>query len=101
MALKRVETVDHLGTVRIEPLVEFPKRFDAQPIQPTLGVTADLNESGVAQHLEMPRHTRLAHTNGIDEFRDRSLATPHHVEDPSASWLGDHLKDGEVARHPI
>ena len=100
MALEGVETARQLGTVRLEPFVEFSKWLGAQAVQPTLRIATDLDETRLAQHLEVSRHARLMDTDRIDEFRDRTLAVPHHIEDPTTSRLGDHMQDVEVTGHP-
>lgn len=99
MAFERIETAGQLSAVRLKPLVEFSQRFGAQAIEPTLRVATDFDEAGVAQHLEMPGHAWLMHANGLDEFRYRTLSASHGIEDPSASRLGDHVKDKKVAGH--
>ena len=91
-----------LGPVGLEPLVELTQRLDSRKvIEPTLGVAANLDEAGIVQHLEMPGHARLVHTDGAHEFRHRALTDPHDVEDPTACRFGDHLEDGKFARHPM
>lgn len=97
--LERVETASQLGAVKVEPLVEFSKRFGAQAIQPTLSIATDLDEASVAQHLQVPGDARLMEARGIDELGDRTLAAPHHIEDPPASRLRDHLEYGEISVH--
>ena len=101
VALERVETAGQLGAVRLEPLVELSQGLGAQAVEPALGVAADLDQAGVAQHLEVPGHAGLVHADGVDELGHRTLAVPHGVEDPPASRFGDHIEDGEVAGHPV
>ena len=64
-------------------------------------IATDLDKAGVAQHLEVPRHAGLVHTNGRDEFVDRTLSAPYDVEDPSACRLGDRVKDSKVGGHVL
>ncbi len=101
MALERLETSGHLGAVGLEPLVEFSQGFGAQAVQTTLRVATDLDEARVAQHLEVPRHAGLMDANGINELRYRTLSAPYGIEDPSASRLGDHVKDSKIAGHGL
>jgi hypothetical protein len=99
VSLEGVEAAGELCAVRLEPLVEFPQRLGAQTVQPTLRVAADLDETGVAQHLQVPGHAGLVHADGLDELGDRTLAPAHCIEDAATSGLGDHFEDGELARH--
>ena len=99
VALEGVEAAGQLRAKGLEPLVEFPKWLGAQAIEPALGVAADLDETGVAQHLEVSRHAGLVHADGVDEFRHRTLAAPYGVKDPTASRFGDCIEDGEAAGH--
>lgn len=99
MPFERIEAAGQLSAVRLEPLVKFSQGFGAQAVEPTLRVATDLDEARIAQHLQVPRHTGLVHTDGINEFRDRTLPAPHGIEDPSASRLGDHVKNSKVGGH--
>ena len=101
MAFERVEATDKLRPVRLEPLVEFAEGLGAQAIQAALRVATDLDETGVAQHLEVSRHAGLVHADGIDQFGDRSLAVTDRIEDSPSSRLGDHVENVEVAGHPV
>ena len=101
VALERVEAAGQLSTVWLEPFVKLTQRFDAQAIEPALSIAANLDEAGVAQHLEVPGHAGLGHSDGVHEFRHRALTAPHDVEEPTASRFGDHVKDGKLAGHPL
>ena len=101
VAFERIETAGQLVAVRLEPLVEFSQWFGSQAVEPTLRVATDLDEACVAQHFEVPRHAGLVQADGIDELRDRTFSAPHGIEDPSASRLGDHVKDRKVVRHGL
>ena len=101
VALEGVEPPGQLGAVGLEPLVELPQRLGAQAVEAALGVAADLDEAGVAEHLEVAGHAGLVHADGVDELGHRPLAAPHRVEDPTASRLGDHVEDGELSGHGI
>ena len=101
MAFEGVEAPGQLGAVGLEPLVELPQGLGAQAVQPALGVAPDLDEAGVAQHLEVAGHAGLVHADGVDELGHRTLAAPHGVEDPAAGRFGDHLEDGELAGHGL
>ena len=99
VALQRVEAAGHLGAVGLEPLVELSKGLGPQAVEPALGVAADLNEAGVAQHLEVPGHAGLVHSDGVDEFGHGTLPLAQGVENPAASRFGDRIEDGELAGH--
>ena len=99
MAFEGVQAFGQPAAVGLEPLVELPQGLDAQAIEAALGVAADLDEAGVTQHLEVPGHPGLVHSDGVDELGHRTLPAPHRVEDPSAGRVGDRLKDGKVAAH--
>jgi hypothetical protein len=101
VALEGVESAGQLGAVGLEPLVELAKGFGAQAVEPALGIAADLDQAGVAQHLEVPRHARLVHADGVDELAHRALPLPYGVEDATTSRFGDDVEDGELARHRI
>lgn len=99
MALERVEASGQIGAVGLEPLIEFAKGFRAQAVEPALGVTADLDEAGVAQHLQVPGHARLVHADDVDELGHRAFTDPHGVEDPTTSRVRDHIEYGELPGH--
>ena len=101
VAFERVEAEGKLRTVWLEPFVEFTKWFDAQAIEPALSIAANLDEAGVAQHLEVPGHTGLGHADCVHEFRHRALAAPHDVEEPTAGRFGDHVEDGKLTGHAL
>jgi hypothetical protein len=99
--LEGVEAAGQLCAVGLEPVVEFSQRLDAHTVEPTLGIAADLDEAGVAQHLQVTGHAGLVHADSIDQLGDRTLADPQGVEDAATSEIGDHVEDGELAGHPL
>jgi hypothetical protein len=99
VSLERVEACCPLRSVRRQPGVELHQRFGTEPVEPPLGVAPDLDEPGVAQHLEVSRHTWLVHADLFDELADGPLAAADGIEDPSASRLGDHLEHRDVVWH--
>jgi uncharacterized HhH-GPD family protein len=101
VALEGVEAPGQLGAVRLEPGVELPQGLDAEAVEATLGVAADLDEAGVAQHLEVAGHPGLVHPEGVDQLTHRALAAPHGIEDPAARRFGDHLEDVALALHHL
>ncbi len=101
MALEGVEAPGQLRAVGLEPRVQLPQGLGAQAVETALGFAADLDEAGVAQHLEVPGHAGLVHPDGLDELGHRTLATANGVEDPAARRFGDHLEDGALALHDV
>ncbi len=99
MALEGVEAAGQLGPVGLEPFVELPQGLDPQTVEPTLGIATDLDQAGVAQHLEMPGHARLVHADGVDKLGDRTLAAPHGVEYAAAGRFGNHSEDVQLTGH--
>ena len=99
VAFEGVQAPGQLGAVGLQPLVELTQRLDAQAVEAALGIAADLDQAGVAQHLEVPGHPGLVHADGVDELGHRTLTAPHRVEDPSAGRVGDHLEDGTGGGH--
>ena len=96
VALERVEAPGEFLTVRFEPFVEFTKGFDAQAIQPALGILANLDEAGVAQHLEVTGDAGLVHPDLLDQLADGPLTAADGIEDVPPCRFGDHLEDGEL-----
>lgn len=101
MTLERVEAAGQLGPEGLEPLVELSKGLGPQAVEPALGVAADLDEAGVAQHLEVPGHAGLVHADCVDELGHRTLAATHGLEDPATSRFGDRIEDGQLAGHRV
>jgi hypothetical protein len=85
--------------IRLEPGIELHQRFGAEAVQAALGVAPYFDDTGIAQHLEMPGDTWLVHADLLDEIVDRTLAIADCVEDAPAGRLGDCFEDGECGRH--
>ena len=99
MPLERIEPTSPLRSVRLEPCVELHQRFRPQSVQPALGIPSDLDQPGVAQHLEMTGHTRLVHPDLRNQVIDRPLTLANRIEDPPPGRFGDHLEHVEHSRH--
>src|SRR5262245_5263400 len=95
MAFQLVERVVPHRPVRPEPLVDFTKRFRSYPIQTTLRVGADVDQSGVAQDLQVLGHGGLADRQRLDEVAHRSLLA-QQIQDLATGRFGDNF---EHARH--
>ena len=100
VALERVEAVTPRRPVRREPLVDLLQRLGPEPVDPALGVGADLDHSGVAQHPQVLRHRGLADVQRRHQVADRALPLPQEVEDPAAVGLGEHLEHGHYHARP-
>lgn len=62
-------------------------------------VAANLDQSGVALHLEVTRDARLVHADLLDQLAHGPLAVSDRVEDPMAGRLGDDIEHSERGRH--
>lgn len=100
MLPQRVESARPLRSVRLEPGVELHKWFGAEPVQASLGVAADLHQSGVTQHLQVARHARLVHPDRLDQLTDGALTAAHGIEEPPTGRLCDDVEDGKRG-HPV
>lgn len=99
MVLERIEPSGPLHSIRLEPRIEFHQRFGTKPVHPPLRIPPHLHQPGVAQHLEVTRHTGLMHSDVLDQVTHRALGLAERVEDPPPCWLGDHFEDFERGRH--
>ena len=99
MTLERIETSGPMRSIRLQPRIKFHQRFGSKPIDPPLRITAHLDQTGIAQHLQMARHTRLMHPDLADQIGDRALAFANRIKDPPPSRFGDHFEDFERNRH--
>ena len=99
MPLERVEPARPVGTIGLQPRVQFHQRLWAEPVQPPLRIAPDLHETSVAQHPQMARDTRLMHPDALDQVSDRALAIANGIEDAPPSRLGNHVQDGEGGGH--
>lgn len=89
--------VPHLPVGR-QPGVDLGERFGAQPVPAALGVLADFDQSGLAQHLEVFGHGGLAQREVVDEVADGSFPGAQQVEDVPAVWFG---QDFEGTCHSV
>lgn len=90
-----------MGAVGLEPGVQFHQRFRSEAVQPPLGIAADLHQTGVTQHLEMSRDTRLMHPDQLDKVVDRAFAVPDRIEDAPPGRFGDRDEDIASSGHPL
>ena len=94
MTTQRVQTVGPFGAIRLEPGVEVPERFTAQPIKAPLGIGPDRDQAGIPQHLQVAGNARLAHAEKLNELADRALLGANRVQDATSSRLHDGFEDG-------
>ena len=99
MPLERIKPPGPLRSIRLQPCVELHQRFSTKSIQPPLGIPSDLHQPGIAQHLEMTRHTGLMHPDLLDQFGHRALALADRVKNPPPCRFSDHLEDRKSCRH--
>ena len=99
VSLQRVEPVGPLEAVGLQPGIELHQRLRSQAIEAALGVAPHLDEAGVAQHLQVARHSGLVHPHLVDKLPDGPLAAPYRIEDATTGRLRDHVEDGK-ARAP-
>jgi len=79
-------------SVRGQPGVQLGQGLGAEVVDAPLGVDADVDEAGVAQHPQMPGDARLVHPRELDEFTDRTVVFTDVVENAPPGRFGDHLK---------
>ena len=75
------------------PIVEFAERLRAQRVESPAALGSNNHEPSVLQDAELPRHTRLADVNGLDQLTHRALAAPERVDQAPAGRVGQDLKD--------
>src|SRR5687767_10255115 len=97
--LERIKPAGPLRSIGLQPRIELHQRFHTKSIHPPLGIASDLHQSGIAQHLEVARHTGLVHADCFDQAVDRPLALADRIEYPSPRRLGNHLEDVERSGH--
>src|SRR5256885_9687512 len=89
---KPVETPLPDRTVPRDELGKFPERLRAQGIEATPAFGPDGYEIGVLQDRQLPRNTRLADVDGLDQLVDGSLARAQGVDDPASGGIGEDLE---------
>jgi hypothetical protein len=94
--LERAESRCPFRSIRLEPRVELHQRFGTESVEPSLSISADLDQSGVAQHLEVTRHTWLMHPDGLDQLADGPLTVADGIKDSPPCRFSDHLEDCEL-----
>jgi hypothetical protein len=99
--LERIKPSCPLRSIGLQPSVELHQWFRTKSIHPPLGITSDLHQPGVAQHLEVTGHTGLMHADLLDQLVHRPLALADRVEDPSPRRLGDYLEDVKHGGHQL
>jgi hypothetical protein len=96
---ERIKPRCPLRSIWLQPRVELHQRFWTESVQPALSIPADLHQPGVAQHLEVTRHTWLMHPDLLDQLADRPLAVADGIEDSLPCRFGDRFEDRELYWH--
>ncbi len=99
MPLERIEAAGPLGAIGLQPRVQFHERLGPEPVQPPLRIAADLHQTGVAQHPQMPGDTRLMHPDALDQLIDRALAVANGIEDAPPGRFGNRVQNIESRGH--
>jgi len=97
--LERAESRCPLRSIRLEPRVELHQRFGTEPVEPSLSIPADLDQPGIAQHLEVTRHAWLMHPDRLDQLADGPLTLAHGIKDSPPGRFSDRLEDCDLWRH--
>ena len=53
MTFEGIEPPGPLHSIGLQPRVELHQRFSTKPVDTPLGVTSDLDQPGITEHLEM------------------------------------------------
>jgi hypothetical protein len=97
--LERAESRCPSRSIWLQPCVELHQRFGTQSVQPALGVTPDLHQPGVTQHLEVAGHPRLVHPDLLDQLADGPLTVADSIKDSPPRRFSDHLEDCDLQWH--
>jgi hypothetical protein len=93
--LEAVESLIPESPVGLDPCIDLAKRLRPQPVEASLGIDADVDESRVAEHAEVLRDGRLAHRQPVHELAHGSLSVAQQVEDAAAVRFGEELEWGD------
>ncbi len=93
MAPQSVEPLFPEPAVGREPTVELPQRFGPEPVEPPLGIGADLHQPRLAQGAQMLGHGGLAEAQRVDQIVDRPLLAAEEVEDRAPIRFSQHVEN--------
>ena len=82
------------GGGRRQPGVDLGQRLRPQRVDPPLGVLADVDQPGLAQHAQVLRRPGLRQARRGDQMPDRPRLVAQEVEDLPPARLGQHLDRG-------
>jgi hypothetical protein len=99
--LERVEPARPVLSVRGQPGVQLRQGLGAEVVDAPLGVDADADEAGVAQHSQVPGDAGLVHAGELDEFTDRTVVFTDVVENAAPGRFGDHMQYVELSDHGL
>jgi hypothetical protein len=77
-----------------QPVIHLPKRFGFQPVEAALCVHRGFHETGVAQHAQVLRHSRLWHTKLTLDLSHRLLRGDQKTQDRAAVRFGNDFEYG-------
>src|SRR5688572_24805324 len=89
MSFECVEAVRPERAVGLKPRVDLGQRLRAQRVQALLALAADVDEPGLAQHLQVLGDAGLAERQALDDVADGALADAQQVEDLATVGFGE------------
>jgi hypothetical protein len=89
LGVQGVEPLIPQFSITTEPLVELCEGFRAQRVDPPLAFTANIDETGFAEHAEVPRDPRACDRQQVSELPSRCRTVPEGVEDRSPAFVGE------------
>src|SRR5579863_2819615 len=93
MALECIEVRRPEAAEGLDPGVQLPKRLRPQAIQPALRVHGRLHETGLSQHPQVLRDSRLRHAELALDLAHRTMRREQQVQNGAAVWLGNDFED--------
>jgi hypothetical protein len=81
--------------ILFEPLFQLLERGRAEGVDAALGVAANADEAGLAEHAEMLRNLGLAEAEAQDEFADGAGAAEQEFDDVEAIGFGEGAEGGK------
>ncbi len=95
VCLERVEPRVPCRAERAQPRIELLQRFGPQAVEALPGARTDVDETCLAQHLEVLRHVGLGEGQLGDERPDRPLAVEQEPQDFPSAGVGEDLEDAD------
>jgi hypothetical protein len=95
VALEAIESVFPQAPVRRDPCIDLAESIRPKPVHTPLGIDADVDKAGIAEHAEVLRDRGLAHGQLLDELPDGPFAIAQQVEDAAAVRFSQELEGGD------